>query len=96
MDLLSDILAVEDGTGDDLAMQRIINRGQWSLQGSFGRAMMAAIEDGRCLLGRNPARDYSGNTIPGRDQVKPGTKGSFDYVAERYGVDHANAMAEAE
>lgn len=94
MDLYKDVLSVEDGEGDDAALQRIINRGMWSLQGSFGRTMMAAIEEGRCLLGPAPARDYWGNFIPSRDQVKPGTKGSWQYVAERFGEEHANAMLE--
>lgn len=95
MSLYDDVMDVEDGADDGLALQRVINAGQWGLQGSFGRTMMAAIEAGQCLLGKEPARDYYGNFIPSRDMVKPGTKGSFDYVAERYGVDHAEAMANA-
>lgn len=89
----ADIMSIEDGTDDGLAMQRTINAGQWSLQGSFGRSMMAAIEDGSAMLGKTRARDYWGNTIPSRDDVKPGTKGSYEYVAERYGVDYANTLA---
>ena len=32
------------------SIQRAINAGSWSFEGSFGRSMMAAIEDGRCFL----------------------------------------------
>lgn len=68
-----------------LALQRAINSGMWSLQGSYGRAMMAAIEDGTCMLGKQPARDYYGNRIPSRDEVLKGTKGSWGYVARLRG-----------
>ena len=76
-------------------LQKAINSGSaWSLQGSYGRAMMAAIESGNCMLGTSRARDYWGSTIPSRDDVKPGTKGSYDYVAYRMGPEWADLMAE--
>jgi hypothetical protein len=75
--------------GEAFALQRCINAGQWSLQGSFGRTMMDAIKSGRCALGRKPAKDYWGNFIPSRDMVKPGTHGSIDYVAQIMGDDYA-------
>lgn len=76
------------------ALQRAINSGSaWSLQGSYGRAMMEAIEAGYCLLGHKPARDYWGNRIPSRDEVKPGTKGSYDYVADAQGAKWAEFIA---
>lgn len=74
------------------SIQRAINAGAWSFQGSYGRAMMDAINAGRCLLGTKSARDYYGNTIPSRSDVKAGTKGSFDYVADAYGSDWADEM----
>lgn len=67
------------------SIQRAINGGMWSLQGSYGRTMMQAISDGWCLLGKSSARDYWGNTIPARDEVKAGTKGSPEYVLEHRG-----------
>ena len=77
-----------------LALQRAINDGTpWQFQGAYGRAMMAALEDGRCMLGESPARDYWGNRIPARHEVKEGTKGSRAYVVERMGEDWA-AMLE--
>jgi len=70
-----------------LSVQRAINSGMWSLQGSYGRAMMDAIRSGRCLLGPNAARDYWGNVIPSRDDVKEGTMGSIGYVEAAMGGD---------
>ena len=67
------------------SVQRAINAGSWSFQGSYGRTMMGAISAGYCVLGRKEFKDYYGNGIPSRDQVQPGTKGSADYVEERQG-----------
>lgn len=75
------------------SLQRAINSGMWSLQGSYGRTMMDAIESGKCLLGLKAASDYWGNVIPSRLQVKDGTKGSWEYVKQRNGVVWANKMA---
>ena len=75
------------------SIQRAINSGMWSMQGSYGRAMMQAINDGKCLLGLKPASDYWGNVIPSRLQVKEYTKGSWDYVKEHSGMVWANKMA---
>ena len=66
---------------DDL--QGLIDSGMaWRLEGSVGRAAMAAIEDGACVLGEVGHRDYWGNYVPSRHEVEPGTKGSLEY-AER-------------
>lgn len=75
------------------AVQRIINAGQWGLQGSYGRMMMDAIQSGHCLLGRDRAMDYWGNDIPSRDDIIPGTAGSYEYVAGLAGEDYADQMA---
>ena len=76
------------------ALQRAINSGLWSLQGSYGRVMMDAIKCGHCLLGRVDCRDAYGNHIPSRDQVQEGTKGSYDFVVERMGKSWADKMRE--
>lgn len=76
------------------ALQRAINSGLWSLQGSYGRSMMHAIQSGQCMLGRNDCRDYYGNHIPSRDQVQESTKGSYAYVVERMGKAWADKMQE--
>ena len=69
------------------AIQRAINGGLWGLQGSYGRTMMDAISSGHCMLGTKSARDYYGNYIPSRDEVKEGTKGSISYVEDAMGGD---------
>lgn len=96
---LNDINTIEsdeDTTEEEyfLSIQRAINSGAWGLQGSYGRAMMDAINAGCCVLGRNRARDYYGNTIPSRDDVKQGTKGSYDFVVDAMGAEWADMMAE--
>lgn len=78
-----------------LALQRAINSlTAWSLQGSYGRAMMQAISSGRCMFATSDARDYYGNRIPSRFEVQEGAKGSRAYVVEHMGEDWA-AMLEA-
>jgi len=74
------------------SIQRAINAKSWSLQGSYGRIMMDAITNGYCMLGTESTRDYWGNTIPSRDDVKAGTKGSYDYVANAHGSDWVDLM----
>lgn len=78
-----------------LSIQRAINSGMWGLQGSYGRSMMDAIRSGYCLLGTSRARDYYGNTIPSRDDVQFGTKGSYEFVADAMGAEWADQMAAA-
>jgi hypothetical protein len=77
------------------SIQRAINSGSaWSFQGSYGRAMMDAIKGGYCLLGHSQARDYYGNTIPSRDDVQEGTKGSYEYVIRMQGQEWADTMGD--
>jgi len=74
-------------------LQAAINGGTaWKLQGSYGRELMAAITNGFCMLGTNAYKDYYGNVIPGRDDVKPGTKGSYEFVARLQGEMWANTI----
>lgn len=78
------------------SLQRFINGGEWSWPGHVGRQMMAAIEDGRCLLGRVGFRDAYGNCVPSRAQVQDGTKGSLSFVAARHGQEWADFIAAIE
>ena len=87
---LNDIDTIENGEASQeeyyQAMQRAINSGMaWKMQGSYGRAAMDAISGGLCMLGRESCADYWGNPIPGRDDVKPGTKGSALFVKNESG-----------
>jgi hypothetical protein len=97
---LHDINIIESDEGETeedyyFAIQRAINSGSWGLQGSYGRAMMDAISAGRCMLGRDQARDYYGNTIPSRDDVKQGTRGSYGFVLKTMGTEWADLMEAA-
>lgn len=96
---LNDVETIEGAESQEsffyASLQRAIDSGMWSLQGSYGRTMMAAIEEGRCMLGQKPARDYYGNRIPSRDEVKAGTMGSYEFVADRMGVEWADMLASA-
>ena len=82
---------------DDEMIQRLVNTGMaWRLEGSIGRECMRAIEAGRVMLGTEAIRDYYGNIVPSRYDVVAGTKGSFDFVADAMGMDHAQAMADVD
>ena len=96
---LRDIEVIEDGTETEQeyyeSIQKAINSGYaWKMQGSYGRAMMDAIKSGYCLLGHERFSDYYGNTIPSRDDVEEGTKGSYEYVVRLMGDDWANTMGD--
>ena len=99
---LNDVELIENygsARGETIAyvegLQRAVNDGTaWKLQGSIGRTLMDAINAGVVLLGRGSSRDYYGNVIPSRWDVEPGTKGSFEYVAERNGEGYAHSLAE--
>jgi hypothetical protein len=96
---LNDIEVIEDGAETELeyyeSIQKAINSGHaWSMQGSYGRVMMDAITGGYCLLGHGRATDYYGNTIPSRDDVEEGTKGSYEYVIRLQGQEWADMMGD--
>ncbi len=79
MTKLQTVLDAQDG--DAAALQELINNGMaWQLEGSFGRAAMAAIEAGVCVLGEEGHHDYWGNYVPSRTEVQAGTKGSVEYA----------------
>lgn len=92
---MADIIAFVNGETDEAetieVLQDLINSGQaWHLEGSIGRAAMAAIEEGACVLGVDGHRDYWGNYVPSRTEVKPGTKGSVEYAhrLSHHGITH--------
>ena len=76
------------------SIQRAINDGLWDLQGSYGRTMMEAIDNGCCLLGKKQFTDYYGNIIPSRFQVTSKTKGSMEFVKKTMGKDWLDMMVE--
>jgi hypothetical protein len=83
--IFDDIEAFEDGSlaEEDVVrlFQRLIDDGTvWRLQGFYGRTAHALIQEGQCMLGPGGHRDYWGNYVPSRYEVKTGTPGSPDYV----------------
>ena len=58
--------------------QELINSGHaWTLEGSVGRDCNATLESGACMLPKvGKANAYSGY-VPSRDDLKKGTKGTF-------------------
>ncbi len=66
------------------AYQAMVNDGSaWMMDGHTGRTAMQLIRDGVIMLGEKGHKDYYGNYVPSRTEVRPGTKGSAEYVAER-------------
>lgn len=87
---VTEIVNYEEGVSthdETIAMfQKAIDSGlAWRLQGSYGREAMSLIESGDCILGEVGHRDYYGNYVPSRFEVKPGTKGSIEYQQEMLG-----------
>lgn len=83
-----------DGEKEALAMQKLINSGAaWHLEGATGRAAMEMIKAGVCMLGVEGHKDYWGNYVPSRYEVKAGTKGSYDFVVEHQGVEWADTLS---
>jgi len=62
-------------------LQNLIDNGEgWQTESELGRAIMAALEDGTCVLGPVAHRDYHNNVVPARSDVEPGAKGSLAYA----------------
>ena len=73
----------EDATEEEVVAgyQEMINNGDaWRFEGHVGRTAMDLIESGACVLGEVGHRDYYGNYVPSRTEVKAGTKGSPEYA----------------
>jgi len=59
-------------------LQDYINSGlAWKLEGSYGRTAMSSLEDGACMLPMEQHKDYYGSTVPSRNDLKAGTKGTL-------------------
>ena len=60
-------------------MQQLISTGQvWKMEGSMGREAMRLLTSGACYLPEEAHRDYYGNKVPSRDELKPGTTGTLE------------------
>ena len=59
-------------------LQNAINNGSaWTLEGSYGRSASHALDNGICMLPKEVKYGAYGNRIPSRDELKKGTKGTF-------------------
>lgn len=66
-------------------MQRLIDNGSvWGMEGSMGRYAMELLECGACMLPKKAHRDHYGNRIPSRDDLKKGTKGTYQNSVKFY------------
>jgi hypothetical protein len=62
-------------------LQNLIDNGEgWQAEGALSRAIVNALEDGRCVLGPVAHRDYNNRVVPARADVAPGAKGSLEYA----------------
>jgi len=60
-------------------MQELINSGEaWLREGFTGRQAMSALEDGACMLPCFRHKDYYGSTVPSRNDLKAGSKGTLE------------------
>lgn len=86
----------EDATQEEQVdcYQRLINSGDaWRLEGNVGRTAMGLLQTGQCVLGNCGHKDYWGNYVPSRTEVKDGTKGSVSYAEKLAGKKHAKHVA---
>lgn len=59
-------------------IQSLIESGTaWKMEGAVGRTAMDLLRSGACFLPKQSHRDYYGNRIPSRTEVKEGTTGSL-------------------
>ena len=66
-----------------IGYQALIDSGDaWRLEGHVGRTAMGLIESGQCMLGEEGRRDYYGNYVPSRHEVKAGAVGSKEFVED--------------
>ncbi len=62
-------------------LQNLIDNGEgWQAEGALSRAIVNALEDGRCVLGPVAHRDYNNRVVPSRRDVAPAAKGSIEYA----------------
>lgn len=75
-------------------MQEMINSGDaWKMEGSVGREASALLGSGACMLPKVHKYDAYGNRVPSRDDLKPGTKGTFKN-SQRFWTDVENGKIE--
>lgn len=74
-------------------LQEWVNSGTaWRLEGAVGRAAMALLEVGDIMLPQQAHTDYWGNTVPNRDWLEPGSKGTRELVVSVHGEEYAEEL----
>lgn len=69
-----------DNEGEISDMQKYIESGQvWQMNGSYGRAAMNGLKKGIYFLPAVSHKDYYGNKIPSRYEIKEGSWGTVDF-----------------
>lgn len=67
-------------------LQKYINTGSaWRLEGHIGRTAMSALEQGACVLPEEQHTDAYGSTVPSRNDLMPGTKGTLTLAQSFWG-----------
>lgn len=70
-------------------MQEWIDEGiAWKMEGAIGREAMRGLESGKYFLPNESHRDYYGNYIPSREEIRIGTAGSLDNAYDFYQDDN--------
>ena len=70
-------------------MQEWIDKGiAWSMEGSVGREAMRGLESGMYFLPNVSHKDYYGNHIPSREEIRIGTLGSLENAYDFYQDDN--------
>lgn len=85
------IKSLQSAYGVDELQNDVNNGSVWKFEGSKGRVTMSLLEDGVIMLPKEPTFDYYGNRIPSRDDLKKGTKGTFQNAVRFWSeVDNGN------
>jgi len=77
-------------------MQSMIDSGMaWRMEGAIGRQAMSTLECGACMLPKHAHYGPYGNRVPSRDELKKGTKGTFQNAVRFWtGVKEGNIFLE--
>ena len=81
---IQDIAEMQEEQGYS-EMQFLINSGHvWQMEGAMGRSAIDLIKSGACMLPESAHRDYYGNKIPARTELKEGTQGTLQNTIRFY------------
>jgi hypothetical protein len=74
-------------------LQSMINSGEiWKHDSRYNKIVFGLIEEGRVMLGPHSRIDYRGQFVPARGLVSG--KGSYNFVAEKFGEAYAKELDE--